>query len=730
MHNHHHHHQALHGAQLQGRSMARRPSLVPRDRLPLLAMRETPTLARREPLPSTDSSSASSSTASSGTKPTSTLTTTTLPVVLGAVVPIVIAIGILLYLHRRNVKKLRNEDANDKHKSLDFGLDLAPTNGAVPMQQAEKTDRNAAHNKGISLDIGPSPYLLPPGLHNSRESLASMSRSIGDGDDDKYRHVGSFLGDNSSLRSHSRGPHDDAASFTGSTRRAALGDDMNQGLLRNAQRMSRSSPPLYKTSSGDRNVQSPASSDHERDHGFQLDLPRSPSPVHVPGMAISEPHTTSNEVGFAGDHAVTETSAQQKRLSHMPQYANMTLPKDHGHDNDVASVPVPQHHANVPPLHDPLSLHLDPSPAPVQTASISTPRISLPVSDAASDYGDARRSTIPAVNVQDVTSATSYEDGLQHPDAPAVPAEEPPRGQNTGLDASRRDTRRMTFGLRPLPPEDPSEDPEQRANRIRSFYKEYFDENKNGRETMYHDYVPDYYGEEAYAYDPTMGDQFGAVPAPFAEPVTRRAMTPPPRAPPRFQGAARHMPRGSDGGFNSGFQSPGPRAFSSASNRMPGPPKPRKPIPPPSPLQILPTPHMLNDDSIMSAIEYAPSNHFKDQKEGRPGTPLGGLQPFSPAVPVHSPLVSAFDDLSALPSAHALRKSGAYDTLDFAPPPRFKNDTTSDAGSIRSNGTGISSTHLHNIRTGAYRVSRLPADTVGTKDDLMSNLRPKWDMRQ
>lgn len=85
MHNHHHHHQALHGAQLQGRSMARRPSLVPRDRLPLLAMRETPTLARREPLPSTDSSSASSSTASSGTKPTSTLTTTTLPVVLGAV---------------------------------------------------------------------------------------------------------------------------------------------------------------------------------------------------------------------------------------------------------------------------------------------------------------------------------------------------------------------------------------------------------------------------------------------------------------------------------------------------------------------------------------------------------------------------------------------------------------------------------------------------------------------
>jgi hypothetical protein len=53
----------------------------------------------------------------------------------------------------------------------------------------------------------------------------------------------------------------------------------------------------------------------------------------------------------------------------------------------------------------------------------------------------------------------------------------------------------------------------------------------------------------------------------------------------------------------------------------------------------------------------------------------------------------------------------------------------SDAGSIRSNRTGISATQLRNIRTGAYRVSRLPADAVGTKDDLVSSLRPKWDMR-
>jgi len=79
---------------------------------------------------------------------------------------------------------------------------------------------------------------------------------------------------------------------------------------------------------------------------------------------------------------------------------------------------------------------------------------------------------------------------------------------------------------------------------------------------------------------------------------------------------------------------------------------------------------------------------------------------------------------------HALRKSGAYTNLDFAPPPRFKNaETASDAGSIRSNGTGLSNAQLYNIRTGAYRVSRLPTSTVGTKDDMFSELRPKWDMR-
>ncbi len=62
--------------------------------------------------------------------------------------------------------------------------------------------------------------------------------------------------------------------------------------------------------------------------------------------------------------------------------------------------------------------------------------------------------------------------------------------------------------------------------------------------------------------------------------------------------------------------------------------------------------------------------------------------------------------------------------------PRFKNaDSSSDAGSIRSTRSGMSAAQLHNIRAGAYRVSRIPKEVVGTKTDNVSSLKPTWDLR-
>lgn len=275
------------------------------------------------------------------------------------------------------------------------------------------------------------------------------------------------------------------------------------------------------------------------------------------------------------------------------------------------------------------------------------PRISLPTSDVTSDYGDERKSElmIPAVNVHSVDDVERHEAG--HAD-PLPEHSQEPQNLDLAFD-NRRNTRRLTLGVRPLPPEDPTDNPEQRANRIRSFYKEYFDESK--RETTYYeDYGPEF-DDGGYIYDPLTDDYYDAAPPPpippFAESMGRRAMTPPPRAPPRFQGAARHMATNS-AGFND--FTPGPRAFSSASGRYPGPRGPRTPMPPPAPLQELPTPHMLNEDAFMMAADFAPGKNFRDQREGRPGTPTGGMRPYSPAIRAHTPLASAFDELAAIPS--------------------------------------------------------------------------------
>lgn len=81
--------------------------------------------------------------------------------------------------------------------------------------------------------------------------------------------------------------------------------------------------------------------------------------------------------------------------------------------------------------------------------------------------------------------------------------------------------------------------------------------------------------------------------------------------------------------------------------------------------------------------------------------------------------------------SHSLRKSGTFTNLDFAPPRRFKEngEAMSETGSIRSNRSNLSRVHLDNIRKGAYRVSRIPKEVAGTKDDMYTALKPKWDMR-
>ncbi|PGG95788.1 hypothetical protein AJ79_09874 [Helicocarpus griseus UAMH5409] len=736
------------------------PNPVPLDHLrlpdPAPAPQDAPLLKRD----STSSSSSSSETCGPNDttgrceRAASSMNTTVLPIVLGAVIPLSVAIIVLLWLHRRHVKRVRNEDANYKHKSLDFGLDMVPPSGkkkgrkgGMEMSTADAEKSVRRNDRGLSLDITMNnPYLLPPGLHSSRESLHSLSRSI-QSNDDKYRTASPFSPtENRSMRSfrgNFRGGADDSSSFTGmSSRRAPHGgDEMNLNLLQNAQRMSRASPPpperdslsehdvhaVHAVGTNTNQMVPPRSTSPVPDTLSHRSAVRSPGPMLSPhDSMLPADHKGGNELRKSNDYLGAfiqrGTTPETGDRSQSPPVQGLS-PYDGSNETDAPALTPPSLVVGCP------DDNTSKSGSSSQTPQM--PRISLPSDDDQSDYGDEQRKSninLPQVNVE--------------------PAETNPPSPNRksrlstvyGLPDDQGyvfDSRRLTVGIRPLPPEDPSDNPEQRANRIRSFYKEYFDENKPVQEEYYEDYGPEDY-PDGMVYDPALDPYGGDMgfyppePPPFAHPVGRRAMTPPPRMPPNF-----HPPRYEGASSAFGYV-PGPRAFSSMSGGDPGPrayssisnraPMPRKPMPPPAPLHVLPTPHKLKDDTFLP-IDFAPPPTSKDRRAGRPETPQGGLRPYTPNLPAHIPLASSYDDLAAMPSPHALRKSGTFTALDFAPPPRFRNaETASDAGSIRSNRTGVSAAHSYNIRTGAYRVSRLPAETVGTKADITSNLRPKWDL--
>ncbi|KAH9908007.1 hypothetical protein F4778DRAFT_457284 [Xylariomycetidae sp. FL2044] len=679
-----------------------------------------------------------------------------LPIALGVVIPVVLALCVLFYFHRRTAKRQKQEDEADKYKSMDFGLEET-----VPSQTGKRRsaffgkEKDSNHKGQLSMDMNlSSPYLLPPTLQHSRESLNSLARSLNP-NEDPYRPVASYAGsDVGSLRSFQRGNRASSI-YTGKTRlsgdrdRPKVRPTVNVNELPERQRSLPPSPlqdlpatsqPPSRKNSGEGAPQASAKNDFSFGDN-------EPGLAQVP--EIQEPPAVL-QIGHKG---LRQESRPLSNDSLKIGQANVP-----GHVNDRDSVPTP---------------HMD-APRDAHGLGIVDPHLSqnsmdMPAPRTSSLPPSARPPRKESMPVIETTIAQDYQDYAQHfqadmPDVTHIPygsqaaqqhLEEHDYPHSAGLGLPEQDNRRLSVGFRPLPPDEflESEDPEFRANRIRSFYKEYFEETKvdHGRPppipqqaTYYEDYDANYLGDAAF-FDPDTN----AFVMPYAEPVTRRAMTPPPNSRRPMPGPRSRGPNGPHGPHGSmGLPPPGrpragstmsggrwgprsPRPGSSASNpRFGG--KPKKPVPPPSALSTLPTPSKLRDDSfaIMGAIDFAPPPTFKDQAAGRSQSPLGERRPYAVATPVHSPLVSAFDDTPALPSPHLLRKSGTFTALDFAPPRRFKDpDSMSETGSIRSNRSGISTANLSAIRGGAGRVSRLPGDTVFSQAAMQNTLKPSWNMR-
>lgn len=617
-------------------------------------------------------------------------------------IPLSAALIVLFILHRRNKKKLRIEDANDPHKSLDFGLDGVPKTGRGKKGGPEMSNKlgNGPPRKalGLSMDMNlNSPYLLPSGLRGSRESFRSISRSITD-EHDPYRPVAALRADSDSIRSGSRSRANDHHVEQGSIYSLAMGNHSqeNSGLVANARPMSqtyatRATPasPYEEFASDD--VHSPAQ--HHSD--------AAPPPPRKASLAVADPQENSRSLNDYNLPTPPEPAVLDGAPPRTSSYA-------------------------VPPRKDSAS-----SPANRRSSMYSTKRQSSIYGDGAAAVPDLPAMPMPSLTL-DIPPSMMYsaasddhDGGYNTSPTPQIHAPKPVSAQrasvvvdNTRLSVWQggNNNRLSVAGLRPLPPDMPDDNPEVRANRIRSFYREYFDESKPNPTN----------GHFEEDYDPAFLDAYDTyIPGsrPFAQGPGRRAFTPPPRGPPRGSSAS---------------AGPRQRQYSIASTGRGGPRgrqgPPAKKLPPPMALTSLPTPYLLKEDAVVfNVLDFAPPSTFRNLQHGeRPDSPAGTPRPYSPAVRAFTPLASSFDTLTMMPSPHELRKSSTFTALDFALPSRIRDPNASlspsDAGSIRSYRSGISAVQSDAIRQGAYRVSRIPKGLVTTQDDFALQLKPRMDL--
>jgi len=603
----------------------------------------------------------------------------TLPVALGVVIPLFVALVIFIYLHRRHVKKLRVEDANDPHRSLDFGWDPKNPTPSKGRNKSKKggpelaiTDfgtEKSGRPRGLSMDMDlGSPYLLPPGLNGSRESLHSMSRTI-HGQDDRYRPATVYTpGDTRSMHSSKtarRGADDSLSDYGSGSFMRGPRDDMKQDLLGNAQRMSRSMPPTNRSPVPEIRMPEAAK-----------EMPRkaiSSSPSSA-GLSPSFPLLDTRDSYMEQNGADLRKSNNYLGAfihSREPSSDLLRQRSEYATPNEFPSTPssnlqqTSRRKSPPPSINTTESItHKAPPPSTNASSPLPPRQQSLHASetgqyehffDDSSEYGDGFKVTPASTRG---SQPEPYDSNRRSSQTYMAPVDE----HTLGVDHANGlgyDVRRLSTGLRPLPPDDPTDNPEQRANRIRSFYKEYFDDSKPGPMQAaggyYEDYDQEYLGDGGM-FDP-VSNQFVTTKSqlpeqrgrPYAEPYGRRAMTPPPRASARF--GRQHAATMSG---NSRLMPPGPRAFSSASGHV-GPPgrgQPKKQLPPPKALNVLPTPHMLKDDSfaIFNSMDFAPPTSARERQAGRPESPMGGLRPYSPMVRAHVPVQSSFDDLAAMPS--------------------------------------------------------------------------------
>ncbi|MCO5559782.1 hypothetical protein L7F22_013386 [Adiantum nelumboides] len=377
----------------------------------------------------------------------------------------------------RNVKRQRAEDANDPHAHLDFGTGDAPIGGgkkklgrkSILMMGGEKGQHKTNQ---LSMDMNlESPYLLPPQAQNSHDSVHSLTRNYPQ-EYDPYRMVSSECGN--SIRSYNK-------ETGGLVPRVPYSPSDNA-----------STPVEKETLAKDPFATPPPAPEptHQGPAQPQLQDPILPVQPVVPEIdtvpypdekeamprvpSIQEPPPAMAKSPEDRRYSPPRDGPHQFELPGMAQSDNIGMASG----GDIS--PPPRHPNNQP---DGLGLNLDlPQPmSPLKDDMFGNQQHIQPQSaqivsadsrlSKESDYGyqDAYQPQIQTSEYYD-----QYEDdGRGRSRQSRMDLDMQQQQQSQGLGVPQQDNKRLSVGFRPLPPDEAleSEDPEYRANRIRSFYK-------------------------------------------------------------------------------------------------------------------------------------------------------------------------------------------------------------------------------------------------------------------
>ncbi|KAJ3567941.1 hypothetical protein NPX13_g6594 [Xylaria arbuscula] len=396
-------------------------------------------------------------------KPSTDNSATTIAV--SVVIPLVVAIAVIAYFARKGILRRRQEEAASKFKSMDFGLQET----GLPKAGKRKSaffgkEKDGGHKTQLSMDMNlSSPYLLPPNLHNSRESFNSLAKTL-HASDDPYRPVTDYTGsDVGSLRSFARGPATRTSSiYTSKTRPS--------GDMPRQQREAPTSP-----------LQSP--------------LPVAQSLSHSPVQQEEIPSIPAkNEFRFVDDGpGITQVPAIQEPAAVAISATRKAVAPNSPVSPEIKQSPVPMvaeivnERDSLPRVESNGQMH------PTGLGIIDRHMSQASATSQGSDVKGAptairppRKESMPVINAPRLNEEyQGYADELHfddnqfgsHRDEDELHMSinhEQVHPHSAGLGVPEQDNRRLSVGLRPLPPDDflESEDPEFRANRIRSFYKE------------------------------------------------------------------------------------------------------------------------------------------------------------------------------------------------------------------------------------------------------------------